>query len=135
MHRVIAGVAAIVLLISPAYAQGRGKGSKRPDTSQQTEDKKKNEAEAEKAYRDSLRSIPDQKASDPWRTCVSSRAELIAVKGEYAALASANGSVLCITAFWPTRLPQWVNSTHYRSATLPAASPQLTDIRIAAAEQ
>ena len=66
MHRVIAGLAAIVLLISPAYAQSRGKGSKRPDSSQQTEDKKKKEAEADKAYKDALRSIPDQKVSDPW---------------------------------------------------------------------
>ena len=67
MHRVIAGLAAIVLLISPAYAQSRGKGgSKRPDSSQQTEDKKKKEAAADKAYKDALRSIPDQKVSDPW---------------------------------------------------------------------
>jgi hypothetical protein len=66
MHRVIAGLAAIVLLISPAYAQSRGKGSKRPDSSQQTEDKKKKEAAADKAYKDALRRIPDQKVSDPW---------------------------------------------------------------------
>jgi hypothetical protein len=67
MRRVIAGLAAIVLLISPAYAQSRGKGgSKRPDSSQQTDEKKKKEAAAEKAYKDALHSIPDQKASDPW---------------------------------------------------------------------
>jgi hypothetical protein len=66
MRRVIAGLAAIVLLISPAYAQGRGKGSKRSDSSQQTEDKKNKNAAAEKAYKDALRSIPDQKVSDPW---------------------------------------------------------------------
>lgn len=67
MRRVIAGLAAIVRLISPAYAQSRGKGgSKRPDSSQQTEDKKKKEAAADKAYKDALRSIPDQKVSDPW---------------------------------------------------------------------
>ena len=60
---------AIALLISPAYAQSRGKGgSKRPYNSQQTEDKnkKKKETAAEKAYKDALRSIPDQKVSDPW---------------------------------------------------------------------
>jgi hypothetical protein len=67
MHRLIAGLAAIVLLISPAYAQSRGKGgSKSPDNSQQTEDKKKKDAAADKAYKDALRSIPDQKVSDPW---------------------------------------------------------------------
>jgi hypothetical protein len=33
---------------------------------QQTEDKKKKEAAADKAYKDALRSIPDQKVSDPW---------------------------------------------------------------------
>jgi len=68
MRKVIAGLAAIVLLISPAYAQSRGKGSKRADgnSSQQTEDKKKKEAAAEKAYKDALRSILEKKASDPW---------------------------------------------------------------------
>jgi hypothetical protein len=54
------------MLISPAYAQSRGKGSKRPDSSQQTVDKKKKDAAVEKAYRDALRSIPDQKPPDPW---------------------------------------------------------------------
>jgi hypothetical protein len=67
MHKVIAGLAAMVLLISPAYAQSRGKGgSKNADNSQQTEDKKKKEAASEKAYKDALHSIPDQKAPDPW---------------------------------------------------------------------
>ena len=67
MRIVIAVLAAIALLISPAYAQSHGKGaSKRPDSSQQTEDKKKKETAAEKAYKDALRSIPDQKLSDPW---------------------------------------------------------------------
>jgi hypothetical protein len=67
MYRIIAGLAAIVLLITPAYAQSREKGaSKRPDSSQQTEDKKKKEAAADKAYKDALRRIPDQKLSDPW---------------------------------------------------------------------
>ena len=66
MRSVIAGLAAIVLLISPAYAQSRGKGSKRPDSSQQTQDKKQKSAAAEQAYKDALRSIPDQKVADPW---------------------------------------------------------------------
>jgi hypothetical protein len=68
MRRLVAGLAAIVLLMSPAYAQARGKGAKRPDSSQQTDDKKKKEAAAEKAYKDALRGIPDQKQPprDPW---------------------------------------------------------------------
>jgi len=66
MRSVIAGLAVIVLLISPAYAEGRGKGSKRPDSSEQTQDKKQKNAAAEQAYKDALKSIPDQKASDPW---------------------------------------------------------------------
>ena len=63
MHRVIAGLAAIVLLISPAYAQSRGKGSKRPDNSQQTGEKKSQEAAADKAYKDALRRQRDELAS------------------------------------------------------------------------
>jgi hypothetical protein len=55
-----------VLLAAPAYAQSRGKGSKHPETGQQTEDKKKRDAAAEKAYKDALRGIPDKKVSDPW---------------------------------------------------------------------
>jgi hypothetical protein len=66
MSRLIVSLAAITLLISPAYAQSRGKGSKGPDSSQQTEDKKKEKAAAEKAYKDALRSIPEQKPTGPW---------------------------------------------------------------------
>jgi hypothetical protein len=33
---------------------------------QQTEDKKEKDAAAEKAYKDALKSIPEQKISDPW---------------------------------------------------------------------
>ena len=66
MRSVIASLAVIVLLISPAYAQGRGKGSKRPDSGQQTQDKTQKNAAAEQAYKDALRSIPNQKVSDPW---------------------------------------------------------------------
>jgi hypothetical protein len=76
MRRVIAGLAAIMLLISPAYAQSREKGgAKRPDNSQQTEDKKKKEAAAEKAYKDALRSIPIKKLPIRGRKCASSGSE------------------------------------------------------------
>jgi hypothetical protein len=66
MRRFIAGFSAILVLTSPVYAQSRGKGSKRQDNTQQTEDKKKKDAAAEKAYKDALKSIPEQKISDPW---------------------------------------------------------------------
>ena len=66
MRRLIVSLAAVTLLISPAFAQSRGKGSKAPDSSQQTEDKKKAKAAAEKAYKDALHSIPEQKPTDPW---------------------------------------------------------------------
>ena len=68
MRKFIAISATIALLTVPAYAQSRGKGSHRSETenSQQTQDKKKKDAEAEKAYKNALKSIPDQKISDPW---------------------------------------------------------------------
>jgi hypothetical protein len=66
MRRVAAAFLALLIVGAPAYAQGRSKGTKQGDNSQQTEDKKKKEAEAEKAYKDALRSIPEQKLTDPW---------------------------------------------------------------------
>jgi phage head maturation protease len=66
MRKFIVTLAAITLLTAPAYAQSRGKGSKRSDSSQQTEDQKKKNAAAEKAYKDALHRIPEQKISDPW---------------------------------------------------------------------
>jgi hypothetical protein len=66
MRKLMAMLAAISVLTAPAFAQGRGKGSKHPENAQQTEDKKKKDAEAEQAYKDALRSIPEQKPSDPW---------------------------------------------------------------------
>jgi hypothetical protein len=66
MRKLMVVLAAIAVLTAPVYAQGRGKGSKRPENSQQSEDKKKKEAAAEKAYKDALHAIPEQKVSDPW---------------------------------------------------------------------
>ena len=64
MRRWVAAVAVIAILTAPAYAQGHGKGGKAP--SQQTEEKKKHDAEAEKAYKAAVDRIPDKKGSDPW---------------------------------------------------------------------
>ena len=66
MKKFILVLAAAALMVAPAHAQSRGIGSKRPETSQQTDDKKKKDTEAEKAYKAALRSIPDKKISDPW---------------------------------------------------------------------
>ena len=66
MHKILVAMIATALLAGPAYAQSKGKGSKRSETNQQTEDKKKRDAEGEKAYKDALRSIPDKKIADPW---------------------------------------------------------------------
>lgn len=66
MFKLMVVLAAIAVLAAPAQAQARGKGSKRPENAQQTDEKKKKDAAAEKAYKDALHSIPEQKTSDPW---------------------------------------------------------------------
>ena len=58
--------AAIMLLASPAFAQ-IPKLNLLQDKPSKTEDEKNAEAAQEKAYKDSLKKIPDQKApADPW---------------------------------------------------------------------
>ena len=58
--------AAIMLLASPAFAQ-IPKLNLLQDKPGKTDDEKNAEAAQDKAYRDSLKKIPDQKApSDPW---------------------------------------------------------------------
>jgi hypothetical protein len=52
--------------MSPAFAEGRGKGGKRGDSDQHSEEIKKKNAQIEQAYKDALKKIPDQKPSDPW---------------------------------------------------------------------
>jgi phage head maturation protease len=66
MRKLIVALVGIAVLIAPAYAQSRGKGSKQSENSQQTDDKKQKKAAAEKAYKDALHGIPEQKSSDPW---------------------------------------------------------------------
>ena len=66
MRKLVVMLAAIAVLGAPAYAQSRGKGSKHSDSSEQTDDQKQKKAAAEKAYKDALRTIPEQKNSDPW---------------------------------------------------------------------
>jgi phage head maturation protease len=66
MQKLIVALATIAVLTVPAHSQSRGKGSKRSQPTQQNEDKKKKDAIAEQAYKDALRSVPEQKISDPW---------------------------------------------------------------------
>ena len=66
--RAVRLAAAIMLLASPAFAQ-IPKLNLLQDKPGKTEDEKAAEAAQEKAYKDSLRKIPDQKApADPWGT-------------------------------------------------------------------
>jgi hypothetical protein len=59
-------VATIMLVASPAFAQ-IPKLNLLQDKPGKTEDEKNAEAAQDKAYRDSLKKIPDQKApADPW---------------------------------------------------------------------
>jgi hypothetical protein len=59
---------AIALISVPAHAQGfsKGPGHKKQSTSQLTEAQKKERAEAEKAYKKAINSLPD-KPYDPWQ--------------------------------------------------------------------
>ena len=66
MKAFVIAVASLALLISPAAAQRGGKGKRAANGQQAAQHGKKNAA-AEKAYRDALRRIPDQKVvNDPW---------------------------------------------------------------------
>jgi uncharacterized protein YecT (DUF1311 family) len=54
------------LLASPAFAEGKSRAGKNPGSDLQSQGRKKKDAELEKAYKDALKKIPDQKPSDPW---------------------------------------------------------------------
>ena len=59
--------AVIALLAGPAYAQQMPNINLMPETKTLTPEEKEQEAAQQKAYRDSLKKIPDAKASnDPW---------------------------------------------------------------------
>jgi hypothetical protein len=71
MRTVVVALTTIALLTAPAYAQGRGKGGKHSGSSDQTSDEqKKKNADADKAYKSAIQSIPDKKSDksdDPWQ--------------------------------------------------------------------
>jgi hypothetical protein len=61
--------AAIMLLASPAFAQIPKLNLLQDNKPAKTQEEKDAESAQEKAYKDSLKKIPDQKApSDPWGT-------------------------------------------------------------------
>ena len=76
--RVLGAVAVIVLLTGPAYAQvpssGGGAGGAPsmnliPDIASKTQEEKDADEVRDKAYKESLKKIPDAKvSSDPWGT-------------------------------------------------------------------
>jgi hypothetical protein len=63
----IIALASIAISTAPVYAQMRGKGgANNPESEQQTAERKRTAAEAEKAYKAALDKIPDKKKTDPW---------------------------------------------------------------------
>lgn len=66
--RMLSAVAVMVLLTAPAYAQTPNINLM-PELQSKTPEEKEAEATREKAYKDSLKKIPDAKgSSDPWGT-------------------------------------------------------------------
>ena len=66
--RIIGAAAVIALLAGPAYAQMQTPNINLiPELASKTPEEKEQEAVRDKAYRESLRKIPDAKtSSDPW---------------------------------------------------------------------
>ena len=61
--RIVLVVTMVVLLAIPAQARGKRDSGAQP---QQTADQQKKSREEEKAYKDTLKRIPNQKPADPW---------------------------------------------------------------------
>ena len=62
MRNVLAALMVVSLAI-PGHARGKQRPGAEP---QQTADRQKKSREEEKAYKDALRRIPNQKPADPW---------------------------------------------------------------------
>ena len=71
--KMLSAAALVVLLATPAYAQTPNINLM-PEYQTKTPEEKEQEAIRDKAYRESLRKIPDAKASDPWGNVRSSDA-------------------------------------------------------------
>ena len=62
MRTVLAALMVLALVV-PAHARGKQRPGAEP---QQTADRQKKSREEEKAYKDALGRIPNQKPADPW---------------------------------------------------------------------
>jgi hypothetical protein len=78
--RMLSAAVVVLLLTAPAYAQTPNINLM-PEFQSKTPEEKEQDAIKEKAYKDSLRKIPDAKASsDPWGTVRSADAPKDAAK-------------------------------------------------------
>jgi len=67
--RILSAAAVIFLLTAPAYAQSTPHVNLLPEATSKSPEEKEAEATRDKAYKESLRKIPDAKtSSDPWGT-------------------------------------------------------------------
>lgn len=67
MRNVVIVLAIIAVLTVPAYSQTGGKRSKQSGSEQSTAEKKKKDADLDKAYKAALDKIPDKNEKhDPW---------------------------------------------------------------------
>jgi hypothetical protein len=80
--RILTAAAMMVLLTAPAYAQGVTPNINLiPELASKTPEEKEQEAVKDKAYRESLKKIPDAKvSSDPWGNVRSENAPKAAAK-------------------------------------------------------
>ena len=79
--RMLSAAAVVVLLTVPAYAQMSPNINLMPEVTSKSPEEKEADAIKEKAYKDSLRKIPDAKASsDPWGAVRSTEAPKDATK-------------------------------------------------------
>ena len=65
--KILSVAAALVLLTVPAFAQ-MPQMNMVPELPSKSPEEKEQDAIKEKAYKDSLKKIPDAKAADPWGT-------------------------------------------------------------------
>src|SRR5215216_1454852 len=68
-------------------------------------------------------------ATAPPRSVMNSRRLMCSLQTEGHTLPPFIGTVLCITAFWPTRLPLWVKNAPKHIIRVQSALPQCADIR------
>ena len=115
--RMLSAVAVVVLLTVPAYAQTPNINLM-PEFQSKSPEEKEQDAIKEKAYKDSLRKIPDAKASsDPWGTVRSTDAPKAAAAPKKSTLPSSDGV--------KRGRPSSKSTTRKKSATAePPSTPQ-----------